>query len=173
MSVINFADSDGATQGASHARPFPVVPAAELARTAVTPEVLGAPQASQLWDAGSSNLIYDYRLTVNATDSIEAGARLLNGYPDTSVLLPGETLAIHADSAITRLDIVASGSAATHSAAGGTILIGTSTEANTRAAMQTFTFDSGDDVRTVIVTALALFGSSRYCRTHIEGRANG
>ena len=148
-----------------------------IPRYVAIPEVGGVPRTSQLWDAGSGQTIYHYHATYfteGGYDAIVSGQRLLNAHPDCHPFIPGRTLPLTADTPITTVLLTAVGSAIAAAAGttGGVIKLEATaaTEAQTRAAMIKFDFALEDNVKTVLVHALNLFGSSRYGRTHIEGR---
>lgn len=158
--------------GGLHIQNVTVIP-----RLAVTPEVSGSPQAKQEFGDGTVELRY-LRATLNAGDDIVAGSRLLNGYPDTSMLTADNEYVFQSDTAITRLDIVAIGDAVSGTLAAGECVDEAGTESEIRTAMVTFTFDSADDVRTVIVTvsqhysaAAAVATATNFVMVHVEGRS--
>ena len=149
-----------------------------LPRLAVTPDVGGSPQAKQEFGDGSNELRY-LRATVNAGDDIVAGARLLNGYPDATMLLADGQYVFMSDSAITRVDIVAIGDALSGSLAAGELLDEAGTESEASTAMVTFTFGAADNVRTVIVTVSQIYNAANSSATqanwvmaHVEGRSH-
>lgn len=149
----------------------------EHPRLSVTPEVGGTPQAKQQFGDGTVELRY-LRGTINAGDDVVAGARLLNGYPDTFMMLADNVYQFQSDVAITRLDMVAIGDALSGSATAGHPVDEAGTEAETIARMVTHTFDSADDVRLVIITlsqhysaAAAVATATNFVMAQTEGRS--
>lgn len=156
--------------------------------TAVTPEVSGSPKAFQQFvDDGTPAIeLLGLRYTVNAQDDVAAGSRLLNGYPDVGFLGPNAQVVITADVAITSVHVVAVGNDTAGTPGAGTPIgvvggLGTdATEAQTRTSMVTFTFDSADNVRTVILTTTPSYTAAavnatadNYLGLHVEGRSHG
>lgn len=143
----------------------------------VTPEVSGSAQAKQEFGDGTNELRY-LRATINASDDTVAGTRLLAGYPDTTMLLAGNSYTFEADAPITRIDIVGIGDAL-GSAAVGTTLNEGGTQAEASARMQTFEFDAASSVTKVIVTvsqfysaAAAVATATNFVMVHVEGRSD-
>lgn len=124
-------------------------------RSPVTPLVGGAAQAFQRFGDGSATIYY-LRFTVNAADDVEAQERLANAYPDVSVIYPGEHRPIGSDKSITRLDVVAVGSAESATLSSGEVVVeatATSTPADYGTAMVTWTFDAEDKVKSLQLNA--------------------
>lgn len=129
------------------------------ARYAVTPEVGGVVTGKKVFGDGAGDVHY-FRFTVNAGDDITAAARLLAGGADTFMLSLDDYRVIKADTPITRIDMVAIGSATSGSPAAGTLIDEADSEADTAAAMVSYEFDSADDVRAVTIQSSLSYGAN-------------
>ena len=123
-------------------------------RTAVTPDVSSSPTAFQRFGDGSATIYY-FRVTVNAGDDPTAGSRL-STMQQCHMLRPDESLMLSADAAMTRVDIVAVGSAESASLSSGEVVVedtATSTAADYQTAMVTFVFEASDNIKGVTLSA--------------------
>lgn len=146
-------------------------------RALVVPDISAVPTASVVFGDGAVELRY-LRLTINAADDAEAGARLINAQPDCYMLLADQIYNIAASANITRVDIVAIGDTTSGTLAAGECVAEGASEANTITAMRTFTFDSVDVVRQIDITlsqfysaAAAVATATNFARLHMNGRS--
>ena len=176
--LIRYPDGLGALANVSAQTPLPVQDGAPL--LAVTPQVSGASQSMQAFGDGTNDVFY-LRVTATAVDGVDGGDRLKNGYPETMLLSPGNTYLLRSSAAITRVFVVAFGDTESGTPSAGEIATESSTAATIRSLMQTFTFDTGDDVRTLMITlsdrysattAGAPASTGNYVRALIEGRSH-
>lgn len=133
-------------------------------RTLVTPSISGTPTPSIVIDgesgAGTDYVPHYLLFTINPGDDITGATRLMNGYPDVLMVLPGDSIEVTADAAITDLYLIG----ITVGAGGAAVDIDTFTDyaaligrgdtdlADWLAQMKHFTFDSADSVKRVRVT---------------------
>ena len=140
-------------------------------RSAVTPQVSAANKSFHRFGDASATIYY-FRITVNSGDNIAAATRLSNMQNGVFMLRPGESLLINTDSAVTRLDVVAVGSAESATLSSGEVVVedtATSTVADYQTAMMTFNFESSDNVRGVTLSASDRQGND--VTVHVDGRA--
>lgn len=127
-------------------------------RSIVTPTISGALQANKQYGDGTNELRY-LRATLNAADDAIAGFRLLNGFPNTLMMLADRVYTFESNEAITRLDVACIGDAV-GSAANGNPVDEAGTEAEMIANMVTYVFDSADDVRRVVITLSQFYSAA-------------
>lgn len=131
----------------------------EVPRLSVAPLVSAAATWRQQFGDGTNDVFY-LLATAGADDDVTASERLIAGGPDVALIVPGETVVLEADSALTRIDVVAIGDTKSGTPTTGEIVTIGDAAADVLAVMLTATFSSADDVR-----AVALACSERYSAT--------
>lgn len=142
-------------------------------RLSVTPTVSAAAQSGQTFGGDGSISIRYLRYTVNAGDAVIAGGRLVSGNPDTYMLSADSNVLLRASVPLTRIDVLAIGSATAGTPAAGTCCAEGVAESTARTSMVTFEFDSGDNVLVAtLATSPTWSATATFMRLHIEGRAH-
>lgn len=130
-----------------------------------TPLVGSAPTAKKDLDAGSSQFVAGFRVTVGAGDDTVASNRLANVFPSTVQGALESAVVVLPSTAVSRVDVVGMGSAT----AGG-VMAHDGTAANALAQMTTFEFST--PVNRVVVSCSSSWNSGREAQITVEGYYN-
>lgn len=155
------------------APPSVILPEPGFPRLPISPTVNSVAQSTQEFGGDASSTLRYLRFALNHVDQVTASEAIVDAGPGTFMLWPDQiAMPVRSSTPITRLDVAAIADATSSSPSTGECIAEGASYSDCRSVMQTFEFDSADDVRLLLLTVTPSW-TDTYLRTllQVDGRA--